>query len=208
MRDLKKVSKYVRLNDIARDLEIKTRTLLALLPGIGISRNVNHASSLTAEEAAAVISSICQGKIAVDAKSLMNIRLNSQRLQGDPTNAPNEAHRIYQTKRKKSNSKVNNGTKVGPPKPILERIEVNAPPLPKKHNTMRIKVVNSAGQEESIRIVHYGSEGAPIQRRIMIPDKPHMPNKSVTAKREAPLKRTKKGGVQIVQGGLPELGRR
>jgi hypothetical protein len=73
---------------------------------------------------------------------------------------------------------------------------------------MRIKVVNSAGQEESIRIMHYGSEGAPIQRKIMIPDKPHIPTKSVMARREASLKRAKKGGVQIVQGGLPELGRR
>jgi hypothetical protein len=210
MRDLKEVSKrvrlskFVRLNDIARELEIKTRTLLALLPCAGITRNVCHASSLTVEEAAAVVSSLCQGEIAVDAKSLMNIRLNAQRLQSDLLNAPHEVHKIFQTKRKNSNSKINKGTEVGPTKPILKRI----------------KVVNSVGQEKSSSIIHYGSEGAPIRKTIVIPDKQHIPTISEMIRREASLKKKDRkiffecegqprfeGGVHIVQGGLPELGR-
>jgi hypothetical protein len=148
MRDLKKVSEHVRLNKIARELKIKTRTLLAQLPGAGIRRNLTFSSSVTVEEAAAFISSFCQREIAVD-----------------------------------------------------------APPPLKKPNIKRIKVVNSIEKERSSSVIHYGSEGATIQRKIIIPDKPHIPTKSVMVRREASLKRTKKVRVQIVQGGLPELGR-
>ncbi|MGD0548426.1 MAG: hypothetical protein ABR991_11440 [Terracidiphilus sp.] len=189
MRDLKKVRKYVRLNDLARELEIKTRTLLDLLPGIGISRNVNHASSLSVEEAMAVISSICQGEITVDAKSLMNIKLNYQRLQSDLLNAPNEVQKIFHTNRKNSNSKVNKGTEVETPKPILKRIDAQTPKSRKKPNIMRIKFVNSVGKERSSSAIHYGLEGSPIRRTNVIPDKQHIPTISEMIRREASLKK-------------------
>jgi len=79
----------------------------------------------------------------------------------------------------------------------------------------------------AIGAAHYGPEGAPIQKTIVVPEKPHVPTKTELARREASLKRTKnwrrktkrrdrkivsesegQGGMHFVQGGLPELGRR
>ena len=42
------------MNDLARELEVKTKTIILALPKVGIDRAVTHASSLNDDEAAKV----------------------------------------------------------------------------------------------------------------------------------------------------------
>lgn len=84
--------------------------------------------------------------------------------------------------------------------------------------------MKTVGQKGPSNTLHYGPEGAPVRRTIVIPEKPHAPTLAELARRDASLKRTKSwkrktkkkdrkivaegGGMHFVQGGLPELGRR
>lgn len=95
----------------------------------------------------------------------------------------------------------------------------------------RTAAVSAVDPKRPSSAVHYGAEGAPLRKTVVIPEKPHIPTVTELAGRAASLKRTKnwkrktkrrdremvseregqpkhQGGAHFVQGGLPELGRR